>query len=219
MKSNNQIWNERYLHEGRVWGDSPSNTVACLLKKLPENSRVIEFGCGYGRDLIAVASKGHRIVGYDQSIEGIKLAEQSIFSLGLELKAAVKNTNFLSVDHSSNSIDAIYSHRVLHLLQDDEIKLFVRKAYHVLRTGGLLYVSARNEDDFSKDQMKYIAPGVAVYKDHVRRFHQIKFWGNNDFIAAFGSLFKIYGFFNKTEVEACSNKGRVTNFTIMKAKK
>ena len=66
----------------------PSEPLVRWARTLPNQSRVLDIGCGNGANLVALASLGHAAVGIDGSPAALKLAEAWLLKLGLraELK-------------------------------------------------------------------------------------------------------------------------------------
>jgi SAM-dependent methyltransferase len=212
-------WDDRYKAEGHIWGDEPSLTARILAKKLEPASNVLEFGCGYGRDINELAQQGHRITGVEKSKIAVSLAEDDtrldkFIDSG---RVHILRGEFASASFGKAGFDAVLSHRVLHLLGTNGlVRAFEQHAYRVLKQDGLLAVSARNEDDFDKDQMKLLAPGIAEYKS--RPGHIIRFWTHKMFEDTFTDNFKIIEFIHGTEIESQKNP-KDTHFTIMLAQR
>jgi len=56
---NQQLWNNRYQKEGYIWGDESSICARTIAERLQgTGKKVIDLGCGYGRDVIYLAKKG-----------------------------------------------------------------------------------------------------------------------------------------------------------------
>lgn len=63
-------WNERYSTRGMVWGKGPNQFVAEFAADL-EPCRVLDLGCGQGRNAVWLAGRGHKVTGVDLSEVGI----------------------------------------------------------------------------------------------------------------------------------------------------
>lgn len=72
-------WDERYSTRGMVWGTEPNQFLAEFAAGLSPR-RVLDLGCGQGRNAVWLAKQGHTVTGVDQSRVGIdqsrQLAEQ-----------------------------------------------------------------------------------------------------------------------------------------------
>jgi len=213
------LWDKRYKNEGHLWGDAPSLTAEIVNRHLKKNSIVLDFGFGYGRDILYLAQKGHRVFGYELSAEGASKASELIKNASIEENVIISVGKFDTVPFAENSFDAIYSHRTLHLLNDRVLNSFQIQVNKILKPGGFVCISARDHRDFNPEQMHEVSPGVAVYKEHVRSDHKIKFWSEEMFRSYFSDDFTGFSYFRGSEVESISNPQSETFFTVMVAYK
>ncbi len=88
-----ELWNERYRERGTLWGAAPNVFVADRLGGL-EPSRILDLGCGQGRNAIWMAQQGHTVTAVDVSdvatAQAAKIAEEA--GVELEFIAADLNT-------------------------------------------------------------------------------------------------------------------------------
>src|SRR5262249_1987891 len=151
-----QFWDERFRREGAIWGEEPSPTAKALLHYLPANARVLEIGFGYGRDLAFLLSQGHRAWGVDLSPEGRRQAEARLRCAGLAAERLLTGS-FEDSGCPDGQFDAVFSHRVAHLLvTDNAVERFADKVRRALRPGGILCVGARNADDLSPAEVRCV---------------------------------------------------------------
>src|SRR6266436_852155 len=59
-----------------IWGKSPSGFARELVGLIPAGGRVLDLGCGEGRDSVYFASCGFDVTALDLSNEGLKKAER-----------------------------------------------------------------------------------------------------------------------------------------------
>ncbi len=99
-------------------------------KVLNINSNVLEIGSGPGTDW-NILSKYYNVTGSDNSPEFIN-----------HLTSKNPNGNFLELDASTLSIngkfDGIYSNKVLHHLNDNELANSIKRQYEILNTNGVI---------------------------------------------------------------------------------
>ena len=64
-----EIWNKVYSSDASFFGDGPSNFGLDCYEEFKRNrvKRILELGCGQGRDAIFFASKGIDVVAIDLS--------------------------------------------------------------------------------------------------------------------------------------------------------
>jgi SAM-dependent methyltransferase len=94
-----------------------------------KGERVLEIGCGTGCDLLQFAKHGAHASGIDITPEHIRLARERVGG-----QAEVCNGSATTIPFPDNSFDYVYSHGVLHHL--DEPKRAVDEIFRVLRPGG-----------------------------------------------------------------------------------
>lgn len=66
-------WENFYAHQGAM---RPSSFAEFMAPRLPAGARVLEFGCGHGRDALHFARGGTTVVGADASHEAIAAARR-----------------------------------------------------------------------------------------------------------------------------------------------
>lgn len=77
-------WNERYARATDLFGGEPNFLVSEELAGLSPR-RVLDMGCGQGRNALWLASRGHEVTGLDLSDVGISHARQLAAAAGLEI--------------------------------------------------------------------------------------------------------------------------------------
>src|SRR3990170_6301318 len=59
-----------------IWGTAPSRLAQDLAALVPPGARVLDLGCGEGRDSVYFASRGYDVTGLDVSAAGLEKAER-----------------------------------------------------------------------------------------------------------------------------------------------
>ena len=70
-----EAWNHRYATRGMVWGTAPNQFLADYATGLTPR-RVLDLGCGQGRNAVWLAKQGHSVTGIDHSDVGIDQARR-----------------------------------------------------------------------------------------------------------------------------------------------
>ena len=140
------------------------------------DSRILDFGCGYGRVLGSLNSRGyHNLIGVDPAPAMVAAARQRFPSI--EVQPLVSSP---SLHLPAASVDAVLLFAVLTCVPSDEgQRAIVRELGRVLRRGGLLYISdlwlqpdARNIERYVRDAAKYGLYGVFELPEGVTvRYH------------------------------------------------
>lgn len=138
-------------------GYDAAGQLGALFEVLPENSRVLELGSGPGNDMALLETR-YQVTGSDYSPAFIDILKSRFPSHSiLELDAVSIATEEL--------FDAIYSNKVLHHLNDAELRSSFQRQAELLAAGGCvchliwhrivdpeidegLIFKARNADEF-----------------------------------------------------------------------
>jgi len=211
------FWDKRYDNEGHIWGDAPSITATETLKRLEPDADVLEIGSGYGRDMLALARAGHHVIGVEQAEHGVDMTTRQLIEQGLQTHARAVCGDILTADLPAESFDAIYSHRTLHLLTDeDSVLALAEDVDHLLRPGGLLAVSARDHRGNQPGALRELPHGIYEYT--ARPGHFIRLWDGDAFREYFGPRFEIESVSQHEELES-EQTGHTAYLTLMIARK
>ena len=107
-------------------------------KMLPVDSRILDFGCGSGRDTKYFLEKGYRVEATDGSAELCKLA--SVFA-GIEVKEML----FQDLDVSGKYEGIWACSSILHLSKKELLPV-IRKMCDALKDNGVIYTSFKYGD-------------------------------------------------------------------------
>ena len=112
-----------------------------LRGRIAQGMRVLDAGCGSGRNLVFLLREGFDVWGVDESADAVAQARQLAARLAPRLPAdrfRVEHVERMSL--ADASVDAVISSAVLHFARDDEHWLaMVREMWRVLAPGGVLF--------------------------------------------------------------------------------
>jgi SAM-dependent methyltransferase len=103
--------------------------------------RVLDAGCGYGRNLVHLLREGCEVHAIDASAEGVR----HVRALAAELAPNLSAENFRvglieKMDFADNFADVVLCNSVLHFARDDAHFLaMVSELWRVLKPGGLFF--------------------------------------------------------------------------------
>ncbi|WP_158789129.1 bifunctional 2-polyprenyl-6-hydroxyphenol methylase/3-demethylubiquinol 3-O-methyltransferase UbiG [Granulicella sp. L46] len=128
------------------WGSQPSSLVLSLESQIPsfEGLRILDVGCGEGKNALYLARKGALVNAYDVSDIAIDHA------LAAREALQVKDVNFyvgdaMAENFPSESFDVVIAYGLLHCLADEQsIREVSKHLIRMTRKGGYLVVCAFN---------------------------------------------------------------------------
>jgi ubiquinone/menaquinone biosynthesis C-methylase UbiE len=144
-----EYWNSRYQVQGRIYGEEPSELAKWALHNgvLAQKQRLLETGCGTGRNSIFFAKYGLEVTGVDFSPVALELARK-------DSQAANVTVNWLSGDMTNlrgllqpGAFDAAFSNFCLHLFSCEERTSAVQEIHRLLADNGVLVASLLSTSD------------------------------------------------------------------------
>jgi ubiquinone/menaquinone biosynthesis C-methylase UbiE len=112
---------------------------------LPKNSRVLDAGCGSGRDTKLLTELGATAEGIDLSSGLINEARKRYPTL------VFKEGNFLQLPYHDNSFDGVWAHAsLLHLENTEDVKTALGEFRRVLKQNGVLHVLVKAQTGQAK---------------------------------------------------------------------
>jgi SAM-dependent methyltransferase len=130
-------------YEGRVrdfWegtrGHDVSQNIDALLDAIGGAGphRILDFGCGPGRDLLALSERGHQPVGLDGAEGFVRMARELA---GVE----VWRQDFLALKLPAADFDGVFANASLFHIPTDELPRVLSELFGCLRPGGVLFAS------------------------------------------------------------------------------
>ncbi len=104
------------------------------------SSRILDFGCGTGRNTIYFAKLGFEVEGFDWSGASVKTSKRVLSKLKLKADLRVWDMNETPFPYTDSNFDAIVVMRVMHHTYLDKIRRASWEIARITKSGGHLYV-------------------------------------------------------------------------------
>ncbi|MFW5914276.1 MAG: class I SAM-dependent methyltransferase [Thermoplasmatota archaeon] len=193
MEDQRDHWERVYRGSPERFGNEPSQIGREALRIFRDRGdrRILELGCGQGRDTLLLLRNGLEVVGIDYSETGLCHLRERTASLDLEgyLHLLVHDMRE-GLPLPDGSVDSCFSHMFFTMqLREEELRLIFQECLRVLRPGGLNIYSVRNVHD------PHCGQGTWRGED---------MWENNGFVVHFFSEEKVRDLAEGYRIESIS---------------
>lgn len=160
-----KYWNEYY--KKNIAPSEPSKFAKDILKYLQSGKKLIELGCGNGRDAIFLSNNKIDVVAVDQCESSINNLKSSVSSDNIDFVA----DDFIETKLlEKESFDYVYSRFTLHSISEEQENKLINRVYEALKKDGLLLIEVRSVKDEIFGLGEQIARNTYIYNNHSRRF-------------------------------------------------
>lgn len=140
-------YNEIAEEYDRDWRRKHDKTQLEHLKKFeemigPSPKKILDAGCGTGKDCIYFASHGYDVYGIDLSQGMLKKAFEKSKSKNLKVNLSLDDMR--SLNFQNNCFDGVWTAAAIVHLSPKEKQKAIRKFYRALKQGGILHIGAQN---------------------------------------------------------------------------
>ncbi|MGH9928058.1 MAG: class I SAM-dependent methyltransferase [Pyrinomonadaceae bacterium] len=174
MSPQSNYW-DRVAHEKRFSHPLRKNWLA---RYLDSQSRILDYGCGYGRSLTELSEAGY------ENVVGMDFSESMLTRCRVELPfSKVIRNDGRGLPLKAGCFDAVLLFAVLTCIPDgDEQRHLIFEIEQALRPGGIIYLSdllvnddARNRERYQRFAEGYKCYGVFELPEGVAvRHHQVE---------------------------------------------
>ena len=175
------VWEEKHgARQHEALRHTPSPLAELAEPMFPRRSRILDLGCGVGRDAEAFAKKGHRILAADVSKVAIEQNRQIFTDSGIEFRILDMRD---PLPYAKESFDVVYANLSLHYYSDQKTREVVKEIARVLKPSGTFAFACKSYDNlhnsgteieknifvsgngvvihlFSKDYARYLVNGL-----------------------------------------------------------
>ena len=137
-----QYWNEYYSKQ--VAPKQPSKFAMDIMGYLEKGKKLIELGCGNGRDSIFFSENGVDVIAIDQSDTSIDILKNNNYNNKIKfISDDFIRTNILK----NKTFDYAYSRFTIHSILEEEEDILVKRVYDNLNPKGLFFIEVRSIKD------------------------------------------------------------------------
>lgn len=119
-------------------GPPTPELVRAFERHLAPAARVLDLGCGQGRDALFLARLGHDVVAVDAAPHGIAALKQAAARDGLPVEPIVAD---ITTYAPSGRFDLLLFDRILHMLSEADRHRVLRRLVPLLAPGGLVLIA------------------------------------------------------------------------------
>jgi len=185
-----EFWDEMFRKIGSVWTFEPANSALQIsdLFASEKIGNVLIPGIGFGRNAKPFLEKGMDVTGIEISKTAIRLAREN----GLDFP--IYHGSVAEMPFDDSVYDGIYCYALIHLLNQNERRQFLKSCHNQLREGGLMVFIT-----VSKSYTKLYENGKPVSKNRFRIQNglDVFFYDTETIVKKFGR----FGLVEYTEIE------------------
>jgi ubiquinone/menaquinone biosynthesis C-methylase UbiE len=210
MKNNTDITIETYNtialdYERNGINLSAETELNIFTQLLKPKARILDLGCGFGRELLAFTQHGFDTYGIDASKELLKLAKKRAPKASIQLADLRDKLPF-----ENDYFDGIWARNSLHHLNSVDIKKTLQEIKRVLNSNGILYAEFKEGkgEAMTKEEL---AEGKERFYNLLSQNEVVKIIENSGF-----KIFKSY-IYNWNE--RYNKKRKYSNFIVTFSRK
>lgn len=114
--------------------------IKYMLRYFPQNSKILDAGCGDGRFALYLIKHGYNVQGIDFSEKKIKQAKRYAKELGVK-ESLFDVGDVVRTKFEDSSFDVYLARGVIHHLNKEEQKKMLKEAHRLLKEDGIIFIS------------------------------------------------------------------------------
>lgn len=188
-KEKTEFWEESFIEKQTMWGFEPSDSAITASELFVKQNvkEVLIPGIGYGRNAKIFHDNGMKVTGIEISQTAINLAKENFGD-----DFTIYNGSITDMPFDQKLYDGIFCYALIHLLNSNERRKFIRDCFSQLKSGGyMIFVTV------SKKFPTY-NKGKKLSKERFRTDHAVNlfFYDDESVSREFGK----YGLINSVEI-------------------
>jgi ubiquinone/menaquinone biosynthesis C-methylase UbiE len=140
------VWEKKHgSDEHEKLRDTPSSFAPIAEKYFPRGAKIVELGCGVGRESAYFAKHGFEVVASDISENAITKNKEYFTKLNVVFTVLDMQK---SLPYLDSSVDVVYANLSLHYYTDKVTREIFHEIWRVLKPGGMLAFACKSIHDF-----------------------------------------------------------------------
>jgi ubiquinone/menaquinone biosynthesis C-methylase UbiE len=196
MNSQENIWNS-LAEQWNRFRSKPFPETVLYLSRTWKNGKLLDIGCGNGRNLISFAEKDFICEGIDFSIEMVKNAKSKFKKLGL--KAKFHASNMTKLPFKDNSFDYLICIASFHHLNKLDQEKALDEFKRILKPGGKMYITTWNkwQSKFLFSEKEIFVPWKVGDKTYQRYYYLFNYYEFKNLLSKYFKIESADGKFGK----------------------
>jgi tellurite methyltransferase len=130
------LYEEKYSGKTNYWGITPSPLCLKVLSMMPFDKRIklIDIGCGEGRNAIFFARNGYEVTAFDSAMAGVEKTKHNAEQAGVQINVFQADLNEYRL---KEKFDVIFSLAALHYIRPELKKEILDNYRDFTNDGGL----------------------------------------------------------------------------------
>lgn len=130
-----------YRETPEALGEASPKVLKAFADHIPEGLRVLDVGCGQGRDALALARRGYSVIGIDQAPSGIRDMTAAAAREKLDVTGHVADLRTWDPDeHLPAPVQVLLCDRTLHMLAGGDRQAVFARLVKGVAPGGFVVI-------------------------------------------------------------------------------
>jgi SAM-dependent methyltransferase len=159
------LWQQPEI--AQAWAEKPPlEEVVALADRLEaeDRRRVLDIGCGMGRHLLYLASRGFAVTGTDNAPTALAACKKALAQVGRQ--AELVECDMTALPFGDSSFDGVIAVKVIHHCQRETLAGIIAEIYRLLAPGGRLVWASPTPNHPDWGRGREIEPGTWVDDNH-----------------------------------------------------
>lgn len=164
-----KMWDKKHLlGEHSAFRHEHSLFATLVEPRLPRVSRILDLGCGVGRDANLFAEYGHQVLATDFSSEVIKQNRKIFKRSNLEFQVMDMSE---PMPYESETFNVVYANLSIHYFSHTAVQNIISEIMRLLKPGGLFCFACKSPKDSYHGEGEEIEDNYFISsKGHARHF-------------------------------------------------